>query len=302
VSTPEPPSTQDRVIVITGGNRGIGLALVELLADSGNKVIFTSRDPARGSEARRQLIEARPGRRIKMEICDLASPDSIHACTQRLVDRGEPIDAVINNAGILRPPDVRHVTAEGVEVTLATNALGPMALTTALEPVLAAAPSARVLTLTSRLHQPGSRGEPVDFAFDDPNLEHGYSPDRAYKNSKLAAIWVSDELNRRLPATVTADAICPGFVPTTAAAFTSGWQRFLLRRILPRLSFTTSVPQAAANVAWALDAPELAGSGGRYLLERHVAEPSKDARDSTEARRFWKLATTLWPTMPDHSS
>jgi NAD(P)-dependent dehydrogenase (short-subunit alcohol dehydrogenase family) len=134
VSTPELPSTQDRVIVITGGNRGIGLALVELLADSGSKVIFTSRDPARGIEARRQLTEARPGRRIKMEICDLASPDSIHACTQRLVDRGEPIDAVINNAGILRPPDVRHVTPEDVEVTLATNALGPMALTTALEP------------------------------------------------------------------------------------------------------------------------------------------------------------------------
>jgi len=77
VSTPEPPNTQDCMIVITGGNRGIGLALVELLADSGNKVIFTSRDPARGIEARRQLTEARPNRRIKMEICDLASPDSI---------------------------------------------------------------------------------------------------------------------------------------------------------------------------------------------------------------------------------
>ena len=136
MSTPEPPSTQDRVIVITGGNRGIGLALVELLADSGNKVIFTSRDPARGREARRQLIEARPVRRIKMEICDLASPRWMrHACTQRLVDRAEPIDAVINNAGILRPPDVRHVTAEGVEVTLVTCPR-PMALTTALEPVL----------------------------------------------------------------------------------------------------------------------------------------------------------------------
>jgi retinol dehydrogenase 12 len=283
------------LIVVTGGNRGIGFALVTLLADRKGTVIFTSRDSGRGRDALRQLTDAGQGRGIRMEICDLASPDSIHACAQRLVDGGEPIDALINNAGILRPADIRQVTAEGVESTLATNALGPMALTAALEPALAAAPSARVLTLTSRLHQPGSRGDPVDFAFDDPNLERGYRPDRAYKNSKLAAIWVSSELNRRLPATVTADAICPGFVPTTAAAYTTGWQRFLLRRILPRLSFTTTVEQAAADVAWALDAPELAGSGGRYLVDRQVAEPSKDARDSAKARRFWELATTLWP-------
>ncbi|HET9561223.1 MAG TPA: SDR family NAD(P)-dependent oxidoreductase [Propionibacteriaceae bacterium] len=282
------------MIVVTGGNRGIGFALVTLLADRKGTVIFTSRDSGRGRDALRQLTDAGQGRGIRMEICDLASPDSIHACAQRLVDRGEPIDALINNAGILRPADIRQVTAEGVESTLATNALGPKALTAALEPALAAAPSARVLTLTSRLHQPGSRGDPVDFAFDDPNLERGYSPDRAYKNSKLAAIWVSSELNRRLPATVTADAICPGFVPTTAAAYTTGWQRFLLRRILPRLSFTTTVEQAAADVAWALDAPELAGSGGRYLVDRQVAEPSEDARDSAKARRFWELAATLW--------
>ena len=95
--------------------------------------------------------------------------------------------------------------------------------------------------INARVTSTGFSRRRRDFAFDDPNLEHGYSPDRAYKNSKLAAIWVSNELNRRLPATVTADAICPGFVPTTAAAYTSGWQRFLLRRILPRLSFTTTI-------------------------------------------------------------
>jgi NAD(P)-dependent dehydrogenase (short-subunit alcohol dehydrogenase family) len=296
VSTPEAQSADERVIVVTGGNRGIGFALVEVLADQGHRVIFTARDPARGFEALRRLTDAGPRRSITMEICDLASPSSIHACAQRLVDGGEPIDALINNAGILRPPDIREVTAEGVEATLATNALGPLALTTELEPILAAAPTARVLILTSRLHQPGSHGEPVDFSFEDPNLEHGYSPDRAYKNSKLAGIWVSTELNRRLPPTVTADAICPGFVPTTAAGYTTGWQRFLLRRILPRLSFTTTVEQAAADVAWALDAPELAGSGGRYLADRQVAEPSNDARDTGLARRFWELATTLWPS------
>lgn len=108
MSTPEAQSADERVIVVTGGNRGIGFALVEVLADQGHRVIFTARDPARGFEALRRLTDAGPRRSITMEICDLASPSSIHACAQRLVDGGEPIDALINNAGILRPPDIER--------------------------------------------------------------------------------------------------------------------------------------------------------------------------------------------------
>ena len=76
-----------------------------------------------------------------------------------------------------------------------------------------------MITVCSRLHLPGSRGGPVDFDFDDPQLERGYHPDRAYKNSKLAALWFTYELQRRLgQPPITANAVCPGFVPATAAA------------------------------------------------------------------------------------
>ena len=263
-----------RTIVVTGGNRGIGYALAATLADRGDQVIFTSRDPDRGTASLQQLKAEHPTAKIRMEVCDLASPTSIRSCALRLLVEGRPIDGLINNAGVLRPAAQRETTPDGIEVALATNALGPLLLTTALEPALVAAPAARVLILTSRLHLPGSRGDAVDFDFDDPNLEHGYSPDRAYKNSKLAAIWVAKELDRRLPDSVTCDAICPGFVPSTAAQYTSGWQRFLLRRVLPHFRFTTSVEQAAEDVVWALDAPELAGAGGRYFSDRHVRSPA----------------------------
>jgi NAD(P)-dependent dehydrogenase (short-subunit alcohol dehydrogenase family) len=217
------------MIMVSGGNRGIGYAVVAALADRGDEVIFTSRDPNRGNTALAQLRAEQPSRRIGMEVCDLASAASIRACAQRLLDAGQPIDGLINNAGVLRPAEHRNTTPEGIEVALATNALGPLLLTTALEAALAAAPAARVLIVTSQLHQPGSRGDEVDFDFDDPNLEHGYSPDRAYKNSKLAAIWVAKELDRRLPKSVTCDAICPGFVPSTAAQYATGRDRFLLQ-------------------------------------------------------------------------
>jgi retinol dehydrogenase 12 len=155
------------------------------------------------------------------------------------------------------------------------------------------APTSRVLILTSRLHQPGSRGMPVGFDFDDPNLEHGYDQDRAYKNSKLAAIWAARELNRRLPPSVTCNAICPGFVPGSAASYASGWQRPLLRYVLPRFSFTRTVDEAAADVIWALDADELSGVGGQYLIDRSIASSSAEAADPALARRFWHLAENL---------
>ena len=184
------------------------------------------------------------------------------ALARQFVDEHTPIQGLINNAGVLRPPEERVTTEAGIEVTLATNAIGPLLLTIALEPVLVAAPAAKVLILTSRLHMPDSRGDPVDFDFSDPNLERGYSPDRAYKNSKLAAIWVAKELDHRLAPRVRCDSVCPGFVPTTAAAYATRWQRFLLRNVLPLFNFTTTVERAAADVIWALDAPELAGRGG----------------------------------------
>ena len=85
------------------------------------------------------------------------------------------------------------------------------------------ASSARIVTVSSRLHLPGSRGRPVDFDFDDPQLVRGYHPDRAYKNSKLAVLWFTYELQRRLAGRkITANAVCPGFVPTTATIRSTG--------------------------------------------------------------------------------
>jgi retinol dehydrogenase-12 len=286
------PVNATRTILVTGGNRGIGFAVVAALADRGDRVIFTSRDPERGRQALAQLTGKRAERTIRMEVCDLSSPVSIRAFARRLLDEATPIHGLINNAGVLRPPEERVMTEDGIEATLATNAIGPMLLTIALEPALRAS-AAKVLIVTSRLHMPGSHGDPVSFDFSDPNLKHDYSPDRAYKNSKLAAIWVIKELDRRMAPTVRCDAVCPGFVPATAAVYVTGWQRFLLRRVLPLFRFATTVEQAAADVVWALDAPELAGQGGQYLVDRRVAEPSRDACDEAKARQFWTLADQL---------
>ncbi len=73
----------------------------------------------------------------------------------------------------------------------------------------------------------------------------------------------------------------------------TGWRRFLPRNVLPLFKFTTTVERATADVIWALHAPELAGRGGHYLVDRQVADPSSDACDEAKASRFWMLADQL---------
>ncbi len=279
-------------VLITGATRGLGLAMTSQLLADGHQVVMTARDESRGLATAAELRRDHPGSELDLRYVDVSSPAAIDRLLGELVADGRPLDAVINNAGVIVGPDARALTPEGVELTLATNAFGPMRLTEGLAPLLS--DDARVLALTSRLHLPGTRGDEVGFRFDDPDLDQGYSADRAYKNSKLALIWVCRELDRRLPAGVTCNAICPGFAPSTAVPYTSGRLRFVLKHVLPRLPFTVTVEQAAADVLWALSAPELVGRGGLYLADRKVAQPSEDADDNEQAALFWALAHQRW--------
>ncbi|MGD7708084.1 SDR family NAD(P)-dependent oxidoreductase [Microlunatus sp. Y2014] len=284
----------DRKVLVTGGNRGIGYELAAALLARGDRVVLTTRDADRGDRAIRRLLADHPTGEVTVRTCDLSDPASVRRCADALLADGRPLDGVINNAGVLLAPPSRELTPDGVEVTLATNALGPLLLVGALAPMLR--PAARVVSLTSRLHLPGSRGEPVDFDFDDPNLDHGYTPERSYKNSKLALMWVSTLLDRRL-GPVTSNTVCPGFVPRTAARHTRGWLRFKLRWIVPRLPFAVTAEQAAADVLWVLDAPELADRGDCFIADRTISEASPQARDSALADRFATLAGELWPQL-----
>ena len=167
-------------------------------------------------------------------------------------------------------------------------------------PALERPDTARVVNVSSRLHLPGSRGKPVGFDFGDPQLEHGYNPERAYKNSKLALLWFTYEIQRRLPPrAITANAVCPGFVPATAAASTSGAMHWLMAHVLPHMPFATSIDAATDSfVFMALD-PSLDGVGGKFFGDKHQIESSPESYDPGKARRFWELASQLTGLSPD---
>ena len=290
-----------RTILMTGGNRGLGRAAAEKLAAAGHRILLTARDAGQGRRAAAEIEAATGSSNVAVEEVDLASFDAVRALAARLVERETPIDVLFHNAGIMQQSPTRRVTGAGFEETLAVNALAPFLLTRCLLPALERAPSARVVFVTSRLHLPGSRGVPVDFDFADPQLTRGYHPERAYKNSKLAVLWLAYELARRLPPRpITSNAVCPGFVPATAQASTTGFTRFLLRYILPVMPFARSVEEAATSYAFMATDPSLEGRTGKFYGEMKELASSPDSYDLEKAGRFWQLACELtgvedWP-------
>ena len=284
-----------KTVLLTGGGRGLGRITAEKLAVAGHRVLLTARTSVAAQTAVDQIRQGRGQLRVEPRAVDLSSLQQVRDFATAEAARGDAIDVLFHIAGIMQTSKSRRVTVDGYEETLAVNALAPFLLTALLRPALELAPAARVVTVSSRMHLPGSRGAPVDFDFNDPQLQRGYNPDRAYKNSKLAVLWFTYELQRRLAGTaITANAVCPGFVPTTAAASTTGPMRLLMT--------FASAPHAVRDVSRPRDrlvrlhgAGPLARRSRRRVSygERHPIESSPQSRDVEQARRFWRLAERL---------
>jgi retinol dehydrogenase-12 len=290
-----------KTIVMTGGGRGLGRATASQLVGLGHRVILTARNSLSGARAVDEIRALVPDAKIEFRVLDLSSLEQVRAFGKNLAEEGFAVDVLFHCAAIMQRSSMRRMTRDGFEETLAVNALAPFLLTRLMLPALLRSPSARVVNVTSRLHQPGTRGSEVHFDFDDPFLLRGYTPERAYKNSKLALLWLTYEFQRRLAATsISVNAVCPGFVPMTAGEDSAPLQRWFMRHVLVHMPFARSIQEAVESfVFMALD-PSLHGVGGAMYAERHRIASSADSYDLMRAKQFWELAedatgSGLWP-------
>lgn len=180
----EIPPQASRTYLVTGANSGLGLAASKALVATGARVIMTARDPEKGRAALAEVNEAGPGAELRpLDLADLSSVRSFAA------DWGdEPLDVVINNAGVMAVPR-RELTVDGFEMQFGTNHLGPFALTNLLLPHV----RDRVVTVSSSGHRMGG----LDLT--DLNWQRRRYPRwGAYGQSKLANLLFTLELQRRL--------------------------------------------------------------------------------------------------------
>ena len=181
-----------KLVVITGGNSGVGLEAGRALARCGANVVLACRDPERAETARESISEGAQGS-VSTIALDLADLDSVADCAKRLAGDHEHIDALVLNAGIMGGH--RGDTAQGHERQMGTNHLGHFALTAQLWPQLSAAPEGRVVPVSSL----ASRGGKLDASMTRETLVDPpkYKANTVYSNTKQANLLFAQELHRR---------------------------------------------------------------------------------------------------------
>ncbi|MEV1294525.1 SDR family oxidoreductase [Pseudonocardia sp. NPDC049635] len=267
------PDLSGRRAVVTGASDGVGVGIAARLAAAGAEVVLPVRSPGKGAAALATIRSAHPGAEVSLRELDLSSLRSVAALGERLTAERAPIHLLVNNAGVMTPPD-RRTTADGFELQFGTNHLGHVALVAHLLPLLRAG-NARV---TSQISVAAARGR-IDW--DDLNRERAYSGMDAYRQSKIALGLFGLELDRRSRAGgwgITSNLSHPGVAPTSllAARPEVGRDRETLgRRVIGALSrrgVLFGTPTTAALPAlYATTSPE--ARGGRPLRSRRAGTP-----------------------------
>ncbi|WP_340377891.1 oxidoreductase [Streptomyces sp. SS7] len=278
------PDLTGRTVIVTGANSGIGFTATQALAGAGAHVVLAVRDPERGRAAAARVSGSTEVRRL--DLADLSSVREFAADWA-----GAPLHTLINNAGVMMVP--RESTADGFERQFGTNHLGHFALTNLLLPAV----TDRVVTVASGAHRWGG----AVIHFDDPNLRAGYTPQRAYAQSKLANLLFTLELQRRLAASgsaVRALAAHPGYSATNLQSHAAS----PLARVFMRVGNALFAQDDRAGALPTLYAATQDLPGASYVGPDGLAEMrgaptlvgrSAAASDAEAARRLWTLSEEL---------
>jgi NAD(P)-dependent dehydrogenase (short-subunit alcohol dehydrogenase family) len=295
------PDMSGKLAVVTGASDGVGLGLATRLAGAGAEVVMPVRNPRKGEAAIARIRQQHPGAAVSLRALDLSSLDSVAALGAALRDEDRPIHVLINNAGVMTPPE-RQTTADGFELQFGSNHLGHFALVRHLLPLLRAG-RARV---TSQISIAANQNA---VNWDDLNWERSYNGQRAYSQSKIAFGLFGLELDRRSRAAgwgISSNLAHPGVAPTSLLAArpevgrakdTAGVRVIRALSSLGLIVGTLeTAPLPALLAATAPDAGGLLyGPDGLGHLGGGPAEHAlySRLRSEDDARRIWQVSEEL---------
>jgi NAD(P)-dependent dehydrogenase (short-subunit alcohol dehydrogenase family) len=244
------------------------------------------RNRERGESAATRIEGRLPGATgaIELELCDLSDLGSVRRFSESFLARNQRLDLLVHNAGVL--PSHRSHSADGLELTFATNVVGPFLLTSLLLPALLAAAPSRVVTVSSG----GMYTARLDA--DDPQLElPAYDGPRVYAHSKRAQVVLNRLWAKQFPAErIAFHAMHPGWVDTPG-----------LRDSLPRFHrlmrpLLRDTRQGADTIVWLGTQPELEPATGGFWHDRAPRPQHRlpsTSESGEERERLWRECERL---------
>ncbi|MDQ6696238.1 MAG: oxidoreductase [Actinomycetota bacterium] len=306
------PDQTGRTALVTGANSGLGLETATALAAHGARVLMACRNQEKAAGALSGVRAAAAGPTPEVVPLDLADLASVRAASEALLDKGEALDLLVNNAGVMALPLRR--TPQGFEMQFGTNHLGHFALTGRLLPLLRRPASSRVVTLSSAMHRIGR------MRWEDLSWTSGYHKWPAYGQSKLANLLFMSELDRRATAHrgarsgggLVSVAAHPGYASThlQAAGPEMGGNRLAGSMMnMANSVFAQSAEQGARPSLYAATMPDVQGGAfygpdgpGEMRGYPKEVQPNGRARNEADAARLWTISEELTEVTFDWSA
>jgi len=282
------PDLAGKVVIVTGGNTGIGKETVKALLAKNAKVYLAARSEERSKAAIEDLKQATGKEAIWLRL-DLSSLKSVKDAAEDFLGKEAELHILFNNAGAMGAP-IDQLTVDGYDMTWGTNALGPFYFTKLLLPALfkASTPEnkSRVINTSSAgsIAAVSVYGSGLDFAtFKDSPRRRKCSSSELYGQSKFGNVVFTQELARRYGDKIVTTAVHPGIIRSELgrnyANLESGFSKLLLRFLYP-------TPQGALTQLWAGTSPETANLNGEYLIPwARVGKPRSN--DPELGKELW---------------
>ena len=273
---------RDKVVVITGASRGIGLETAKQLAGQGAEIVMIVRDPTSGGRARSQVAEVATGKSPVLLTADLSVQADIRRVAQQIRDRYDHMDILINNAG--NAFNNRELSPDGIELTWAINQLAPFLLTELLLPLIVRSPAGRIVNLTTNVYS-----HKLDL--DNLQGEHRYSWMGAYRISKLGLVLFTTELTRRVKDSgVSVVLVSPVGTKTNFGGGGPSGLLGVMFAVMKHTPATKTADQAAQGIVWAATAPELSDNSGVFYMGGKEHSLKGAATDPSLAAEIWKIS------------
>ncbi len=272
--------------LITGANTGIGYAAARDLAERGARVAIACRSEEKGRAAARAIRSDTGNDEVDLLVVDLAELSSVRSAAERFQSRGQPLNVLINNAGVAGQ---RGLTRDGFELAFGVNHLAHFLLTHLLLDTLRESAPARVVNVSSKSHY---SARAIDWnAVTKPTKT--FTGLREYSVSKLANVLHAAELARRLAGQgVTTYAVHPGVIASDI------WRRIPFPFRNAGKLFMRSNEQGGQALVHCAASPETAEESGLYYHEGRRQTPSRAARDPDLAAELWRRSASFCGVTP----